>query len=596
MDSHTIETLAITAVKESIELSKYLSQFIAENDRGPSLDGYINIYNGKSKYKRDIIGRINVQIKGKISKDITREKISYPVSIDDLNTYLMVGGVLFFFVLISPDGLRKKLYYLDLTPIRIRDLIRRMSGNQKTKSIELKSLPKNSDRIASIVQNCFKHCHLQASFSSSLLPTFDMLKHAENFEGICIPVNVRGFSDPESALVNSNNYLYAIIKGSPIPHPIDELPEKFFISEEIHVPVYVADIQFYKFYFRLLEKDNKETIKIGDSFIMHLDHVGNIIKCAFNTSDKLRAAATDLSFILAVIKEGQFTIGNTVYQVDFSNGEFKDFNVNDKTETASFMCRAVAALDILGFTDDISLSQMTDADIFNLNILITAFVDNKQVSGLRKSLPILTKMSIQGHIFLLFFLPSSESATTYYVKDFFRCDVPIRSKIEGSKSVQISQYHFITPEDYIEVVNVRYDRILDSCKSCHGGAEVYSSINMILLNLLKAYDSGVKNSSEALNSARQIAEWLLNCSECSIPREYLTLNYYQVIRRIRALNAMEAHEVYTISESSSASEDIIVGANLILGNKTAAKIHFERMSKAQQEEFSDTPIYTLFTQ
>lgn len=108
MDSHTIETLAITAVKESIELSKYLSQFIAENDRGPSLDGYINIYNGKSKYKRDIIGRINVQIKGKISKDITREKISYPVSIDDLNTYLMVGGVLFFVVLISPDGLRKK--------------------------------------------------------------------------------------------------------------------------------------------------------------------------------------------------------------------------------------------------------------------------------------------------------------------------------------------------------------------------------------------------------------------------------------------------------------------------------------------------------
>lgn len=49
MDAKTIETLSINAVRDSIVVSEFLDQYIADNDKEPSWDGFIYIYNTKSK-------------------------------------------------------------------------------------------------------------------------------------------------------------------------------------------------------------------------------------------------------------------------------------------------------------------------------------------------------------------------------------------------------------------------------------------------------------------------------------------------------------------------------------------------------------------
>ena len=111
MDRKAIETLSVNAVRDSIVVSDYLDQFIADNDKEPSWDGFVYIYNDKSKKKSKLKGRLPVQVKGTENSDHSKEEISFPVSTTDLNNYLYDGGIVFFVVYIDSKGAKKQIYY-----------------------------------------------------------------------------------------------------------------------------------------------------------------------------------------------------------------------------------------------------------------------------------------------------------------------------------------------------------------------------------------------------------------------------------------------------------------------------------------------------
>ena len=61
MNQKTIETIAVNAVKNSIVMSELLDEFIADNDKEPSWDGFVYIYEDNSKKKEKLkIGRAHV--------------------------------------------------------------------------------------------------------------------------------------------------------------------------------------------------------------------------------------------------------------------------------------------------------------------------------------------------------------------------------------------------------------------------------------------------------------------------------------------------------------------------------------------------------
>jgi hypothetical protein len=62
MDAKAIETLAINAIRERLVLSDRLDQFIQENDKEPSVDGFVNLYSPGGKTKENYLGRVAVQI------------------------------------------------------------------------------------------------------------------------------------------------------------------------------------------------------------------------------------------------------------------------------------------------------------------------------------------------------------------------------------------------------------------------------------------------------------------------------------------------------------------------------------------------------
>lgn len=80
LNNKAIETLSVNVVKNSIVTSEFLDQFIADNDKEPSWDGYVYIYGDKSKKKSNLKGRMPVQIKGTECDDHSKDVISFSMS------------------------------------------------------------------------------------------------------------------------------------------------------------------------------------------------------------------------------------------------------------------------------------------------------------------------------------------------------------------------------------------------------------------------------------------------------------------------------------------------------------------------------------
>lgn len=121
MNNKAIETLSVNAVKNSIVTSEYLDEFIADNDKEPSWDGFIYIYKNKNKTKNDIIGRVPVQVKGKFSREFSKDTIKYSVSVTDLKNYLN-DGIFFFVVYIQKQSFNTHIYYAALSPMEVKNI------------------------------------------------------------------------------------------------------------------------------------------------------------------------------------------------------------------------------------------------------------------------------------------------------------------------------------------------------------------------------------------------------------------------------------------------------------------------------------------
>ena len=119
-----IEKLATSAVINELSKTDRLSSFINSGDKEPCWDGNVYIHEDKARTKKNI-KKVQIQVKGKtVSLRDAKRTISYSISFDDLNAYMMNGGTLFFVVYLDKNtGEAIQIYYSELLPIKIKKLL-----------------------------------------------------------------------------------------------------------------------------------------------------------------------------------------------------------------------------------------------------------------------------------------------------------------------------------------------------------------------------------------------------------------------------------------------------------------------------------------
>jgi len=590
LNAKAIETLSVNAVKDSIIMSDFLEPFIADNDKEPSWDGAVYIYERKNHKKENLRGRLSVQVKGKECNDFFQKEISYSMSTVDLKNYLYDGGVILFVVYIGVGGLTRKIYYIELSPIKLR-LNLAAAKDQKTKTLKLKEFPTDDNKKATIFLNCLQNCRKQASFTDAKLLSLDELVEQGILEGLTIPISAVGVNDFQRALVTNEVYIYANIKGSAIPQPLEFIPQHMVTNQEQDLVITVEDNVYYT-KTQVIKTAEKTTCKFGESFTISFVDGDNSCKISYKNSTKVRILARDLDFMLSYIEYGYFKYNDIKFPFDRDEADFSNFNIAEQKQRLKFAKRAVEALDLLNCNKDVDLHKLSIKDGHNLERLITAFVDKQPVANLKPDLPRIIKLSVGTLSFALCLQACEEIKNTYNIYDFFKTEMSLGYDGIDGERLPISQYSILHAEDFLAVNNIRFDILLPSFQEAKKHYDTYNRANWFLLNLLIAFDKSDGKRTEILKTAYEFADWILHeANEDEVPYQVRMLNYLQVIKREREFNISELAKLYSLVECSTTREDILIGAYLLLCQQNAAEIHFYKLEPEAQDSFKSYPIY-----
>ena len=138
MNSIKIEKKAVDFLKSVISNHDRMDEFINVNDKEPSWDGNIYLYNTDGLKAENIIYKIPVQIKGKNKENLLHKKfITYPVEYKHLRNYYRDSGVCYFVIVISDNGEKKSIFYNALTPIKLK---KELEGTESKKPNQTKNI------------------------------------------------------------------------------------------------------------------------------------------------------------------------------------------------------------------------------------------------------------------------------------------------------------------------------------------------------------------------------------------------------------------------------------------------------------------------
>lgn len=598
LDNKVIETLSVNAVKNSIVMSDFLDQFITDNDKEPSWDGFVYIYGERSKEKSKLKGRMPVQVKGIKNNDHSNEVISYSMSTVDLRNYLNDGGCVLFVVYIGNLGMTNKIYYAELTPVKLKRLLKE-AGTQEHKTVHLKEFPVDGDKKANIFFNCLQNCQKQASFKDEEirgLKELRELKEQGMLENIVIPVSSVGDTDPQIELTKNEVYLYAQVKGSSVPQPFDIIPQDIQTYQTIDALVTIDDRVFYT-NFQIIRSAKKTTICYGESLKVIFDENSTLAKISYKNSDKIRILVRDLDFMLNFLEKGYFKVDDDVIPFDYDGMKDTNFDKVKEKELLSWAQEVVRILDALGCADDIDVNDMKDADWKNLFELKAVLLDKETIKGLKKDLLPAASLKVGKLQFAISFQHCKEKGS-YEVYDFFNLDHPIlvEDKNNIGKMIPVSRASLLHENDFLTLSNMNFDILLPEFQKMERCSETFNCATDFLLRLLNAYDIAEEpRKTKILNVCKSFNKWMEEASDEEIEYSIKMLNILQTVKRYRNLNRNEIEILCSIAENKEVGEACKAGAYLLLEQQQAAEIHLAKLSKEEQEKFKKYPIYHLGT-
>lgn len=594
MDRKKIEELAAIAVKGSILKTDKLSQFITENDKTPSWDGYILLYNDSNMKKSSILGRVDVQVKGELSSNFQKKEISHSADVADLINYKNGGGAIYFVVNINKkDYSKTKIYYDALTPVKLDSILNNI-GNKKHKTIYLKEFPNDKHAITTIFFNFYQDCIKQYSFKDIPPLKLEEISKRDDVKEITFTTTVFAPNDiyksPIDVFHSNEIYLYAKIGESPILHPIECISQIEF-SSNTNFPILVDSDIFYENAKIIYGKDYL-IIKIGDSITITIDKRTKESSFKYEPSVFLSHRIKDLDFIIHLAKHHQISFGNQYFFPIF-NDINKFINIENSEKELFRLIEIQQFLDKLHVVEDFIVENINWKELYliiqslNTGLIINADFEAESIFHFQHK--------TISNLNLLFLLEKSDCGKfKYKIYDFFNNDAIISIK-RNNERVLTSCYTALEPNNYNEFSNINFSGILKSFKDLlPHNPFIYESANQCLLDLLLAYDNATCRKETILKTAKELSEWILQESKDIIAYEIKTINHLQIVKRERELNQDEVALLINITENPQYDSMYKTAAYLLLNNQHAAQVHFNKLQHDQQELFKTFPIYNFW--
>lgn len=585
------EMLGVKYVELAIAKTDYLVSHINTNDKEPSWDGDIEVYRkaGNNHAKADLILKVPVQVKGHFSNNLKKQTVTYPIEISDLRNFLEVGGTVFLVAYVDASGEKSQIYYIGLLPFELKKLLEK-HGNQVTKNITLKALPKSKDDITNVFLAIARDMRKQKPAITCDPVTIEELTKAGQLKELSV-----GFSSipkkdalPFDYFFDHGAYLYAKLPFG-LELPVGHVDNLEAAHTTIEASVSVNGKQFYSSYEVIYKKETIE-LHFGKStkFVQYRGEEKQTF--LFNLSGTLSERIQDEEFIVEALSAGQFEVNETACSLrEATPEELASFNTPHRREHLDWLKSVKRTLDELRVHKELDCTVLTPEDEQRLQLLKTAIIDKKPIP-LNNPGSILGGYSVGNLKILVCAQPCEEGENLYEVCGFNDAKLDVKTEDRDGKEVPTSFYVLLKRDAILTSSNIDYAEMLHQIKQIPFSERFSEQVVFLLLELLHAYDASSPKDKTILSAAIELSKWLKDTDPYS-PPEVLALNYYQALKRMRPLDEKDLKFLYSLIESKPKQEETYVGAYLLLDNQPLAQAHFELMDHQTKETMQSYPIF-----
>ena len=569
LNSFDIEKIATRKIEDLVLKNRdFLSPYINSNDRTPLWDGSIYIYSSNQKTNGTFEGKIDVQIKGRQVENFKENNI-YQFKVEALKGYQkeIKGTLLLVVDFINIDNY--KVYYCNLLPVDLYQILKNLKEEQKTVSLKLKEINENSAlNFKNVCMNFYKNSIKQANKR--------IIEESEfkNIEKLNFEIFVKQ-SECEEYLETADVYTYAKMKDT--HEEVATIKGEWKAFSTIKRNIFVNDKKFYSQYV-VMGKEGKELI-VGPITIEL--YTGRIhLKLEGNPKKRIK----DLEFIINVLKEKYIMFDNIKFDLPFNDIETINKNIDVYSKQIEYFKKIIRVFKFFNTEFDIDYNQLNETDLRNLHCLINLYDGTfpKDVKELQKYY-----ININKYKFIFVLVFNGNKIYNFYSQEMI--DNTLCVIICNGKEIKTSVYSNLLPEEYLNVNNFNDKIILKSFKNIELDDDVLDSINLLILSFLKAYDLSCDKTY--LNLADKLSKIICKNRINDID----LINAKQIKYRKKNLSFNDKKLLNTISEKKEHKKDytILCCIDILLENNFNFINHYKSMKKEEKEIFEEWPIYNL---
>lgn len=576
MNSVKIEKRSISELKSWIAEHDLLDEYINDNDKEPSWDGYIMVYTDEDLKAEHIKYKIPVQVKGKCKNElINRKMITYPVEYRHLQNYYFDGGVVYFVIAISEDAKRKTIFANALTPVKLKELLKSAEKKpNQTKNIPLQRLKDVHELYILLLQYGHDSKRQGTGQCELMRKTIDLskLRDIDKLEATVISAN----SEKEALkkIFSGEVGLFGHLEKSDIWLPVEYSQQIRFKVRTVKCHdelVKVDGIEFYK-RFRIEEDDESIKIIFSDNLYIKLTDIGYTMNLALNgTVESLRQ---DVLFMKALLSGHILQLGKMVEIEIHSDAIGNDFLEGIKITDA--FTRACKQFDV---RPSKKMKDYTEQDWKKM----------QELTNLYHGYIIPKDGDIAWHMWwwenkLYPFIVYRENNKVRAI-NIFKDDKCVTEVKFEEKKYRVPVFASLNRDIWSKLYDVREQTLIKQIEQSDINMETAPVFINIFIELMWAYDD-IENE-KYYNAAFLIIEKLIELDNDNVAA---TINRMQLIYRKRELAEEEMRKLEAIDDQDYLAK---CAANILLDNKRIAKKYLEKMSEEDKNKFKQNPIYNL---
>lgn len=592
-----IENRALNVLENIIDAHNTMSHQFRSLDKEMSWDGSIMIFkdNEKDLDKANFDDEVRVQIKGHVDDParnksgkqdyLGKQRITYPVSLLDLEIYSRDGGVIYFEVFMSPDGKKSEVFYASLYPSVLKKYIdekeeklakKKTRPKEPTMSIVFNRLESNEDILYTIVKQFSMERRKQGTSEVALVKDMIMLKDIDKVRSIS--ATVVGADDGFGVLkrfASGDICFYGKTEGNPYERPIEWAKDaKYIMHKGVKQSISIGDTLYYEKYEIEGTSDDEYALIPSPNLRLNLNNG----KINFKSTTGIKGLKRDAEFLFRAMDATALKINNT---------DFPYMNPSIPKELENelkFYLDLDEVLSMIELDFDKPLKDLGGkvlrqlADLLRMkkgekNNLLTEKVHTYNWMLEDKYVPVMVirhDNDEENDLCNAIYTKRLRSAASDEEGQFFK--VPLFEHIDTHVIQKLYRYDYEWLKDQIDDADVN--------------EYTAEYLSQAALKLISIFDENKDHR------ALELAQYQLDkIKELGPDKPYFIINMLQIKKRREGLTKQD---IRRLKEIATSDPQVAFGINVLLGDKDEAKRMFGKIDEKAKELLKTCPIYYLY--